>query len=709
MMFAIMSSVLFLFVGGSVDYARYNSLRSDLLQSLDAASLAIVRMEEMHENWTLDELVTYGEKFFIENSTSEGALLKSDHTAYTAINEVVKFDLVTDATQVKACVKGSIETHLLAVVNIKYLDIWQCSVITKAGAGRVELALVLDITGSMKTAPGGIGASGDTKLVSLQKAVTSMMDAMFGDDTQRDNLKIGVVPFNHFVNPGKASSWDPSWGDLNAEALYHGSRFIHVDEDGFVDPSTKVNHYQLYNSDPDSQWTGCVESRPFPLDELDTPPGASTSSTLISAAMTPPSPADEADPAIRTAFTQQPAFAPGVTLSDLSSATSSRFVPVFLGDDPNCSDTGDDRCAAESGVPYWESSGTFMRHGMPLPGRFHRNYYSRPELPGSSARRFLENQYRQRDYIDDELYIGRSSGDFGAAYGVVVEQFHQLRHISLTPPQVKFKDRMLNLGVRSNGFFDPDVTGPNDADPLDYDEFILRGAYVGWWDPSTQTYKSKYDLPKDDPSFHPGDPACAIPIVPMTDDRLLIDGGDANGDGFPDGGVVGSLYGGGDTNISNGVMWGWRVVSDGLPFTESTGPSDTGPNGTSEGDWRRAVVVMTDGENSVYDKDIHWNTAVSSYGYALEERMGGRINTSGKMQSEMDKKLLRICRRMKQENIDVYAVVFDVTAGSNIDKKMKSCASAPAAPYYFNATDGDELKDAFEEIAENLTSLHVSQ
>ena len=708
MLFVLMSTALFLFVGGSVDYARYNGVRTDVLESLEAASLAVARMEEVHQDWTNDQLVTYGERFFVENTVYEDILLKPNHAPYVSFSDIVSFDLTTDDTKVRACIDATIETHLLSVVKIQYLDVAQCVGVTKSGTGRVEVALVLDMTGSMNSYVGG-----EKKMTSLKKAVVAMLDVLFGDEIKSNNLKIGVVPFNYHVNAGGAHSWVSSWGDLNAQSLYHGARFIHVDENGNVDVNTKVNHYRLYDSNPDANWTGCVESRPYPLDELDTPPGSATTTTILSAALTPLSATDEPDPMMQAAFSNMPAIDPSLSLSQLAGVANSRFVPVFLGDDPDCNSSWNGRCARRSGYRHWEETVSISVNGATYPQTFARNWFSHPSAaPGINA-----TKYQQRDYIDDELYIGRYGGQSSGHYARVVEQFRALESPTgpYTPAQQAFRDYMIDLGVGTNRFTDPSVTSASDASPLDYDEFILRGAYVGWWNPITQRYDHKYNLPKDDPTFAPYMPSCPPALLPMTDDRLAIDGGDANDDGLPDGGIVGSLYTTGGTNIPNGAMWGWRVVSDGLPFTESTGPTDIGPNGTSESDWQRAVIIMTDGENTFYEESTHFGSWATSYGYVNEERMGQGIDatnsggTNGNMKDEADNKLLRICRHMKQEDILVYTIVFDVTAGSNVDTRMKACASEPNEPFYFNAPNASELKSAFEDIAANLTNLHVSQ
>lgn len=716
MLFMLMSTVLFLFVGGSVDYARYNGVRTDMLDSLDAASLAIARMEELHPDWTEAQLVTYGENFFVENAKGEGDILKPNKTPYSNISEIITFDLTSDETKVRACIDGTIKTHLLPVVNIKYLDVDQCVGITKFGAGRIELALVLDVTGSMNSTPSGDSIN---KMTSLKRAVVAMLDVMFDTETQSDNLKIGVVPFNQHVNAGGASSWDAAWGDQNANAAYHGARFIHVDENGNVDMNTKVNHYRLFDSDPDRSWEGCVESRPYPLDELDTPPGTASSTTFLTNAMTSPSSTDEPNDTVRNAFTNMPSINSQFTLGQLASEANSRFVPVFLGDEPDCDANWNGRCPfwdPTAGSPdgsFWEDTETITVFGAPYAQNFWRSWFVDPD----TASGINESSYPNRNYINDELYTGLTAGQDAGRYARVVEQFRALGQTSygaLTANQQAFHDMMTALGV--DDFYDTDITAVDDDDYADSDEYILRNSYVGWWNPAMQQYDYKYDLPKASSSAGPNPDDCPPAILPMTDTRANIDGGDANSDGLPDGGILASLQPDGGTNISNGAVWGWRVVSDGLPFTESTGPSDTGPDGTGEGDWQRAVVIMTDGKNDFADRSTHWKSSISSYGYEIEERMGAGIDeadgsggTNGNMEDEADNKLLRICRRMKQDDILVYTIVFDVSTGSTVDTVMKACATEPNEPFYFNAPNSSDLEDAFSQIAADLVDLHISQ
>jgi len=160
-------------------------------------------------------------------------------------------------------------------------------------------------------------------------------------------------------------------------------------------------------------------------------------------------------------------------------------------------------------------------------------------------------------------------------------------------------------------------------------------------------------------------------------------------------------------------VWGWRVISPGAPFTEGVEYSDA--------DWSKAVVIMTDGTNDAGDdKTTHWDSELSTYGFASEERMGegvddpDRVSFSGSndvssgMAEHMNEKMLRICQRMKQEGVLVYTIVFGLN-DADTEEVFQACATSPEAPYYYKAPSGDDLETAFGEIAADLVDLHVSR
>ncbi|MFC2953225.1 pilus assembly protein TadG-related protein [Marinicaulis aureus] len=660
-LFAFMATALFLFAGGAVDYTRWNAVRADMIESMDAASLALAQLNATDPDLTDAELKEYGRKFFEANFNYEHTL----EPGWT-----IDFGLDNNAVII-TCITGKIETYLLGVAGIQDLDIGKCVEITKKGSGRVELALVLDVTGSM-----GDPASGDDedKIERLKDAVGTMLDVMYGDDATSENLKIGVVPFNANINAGGSTGWNSAWADTGANAYYHGRRFFHVDAAGNVDMNTKVNHFTLYNSTPGLSWQGCVEARPYPLDELDVPPGGSFSSADLTAFTDNPSEfsgsTNPQESKIYDAFNDAPDYT--LDVSALTDSDNFNWVPVFLPDEVDCNN-GED---CESDSSYSSQSGT-TSYGTPWYGY----YFDDPDDDdGHPTGEIQETAYNNYYFVNDNNYTHAGNAQFDK-YAKTVHYFREVLKGNITDTAfVNF------LNERSVTTSPLDSTNHGAA----RQEWLLRISYVGWWDTATSTYQGKYDTPNS--SYLNAEMDCPPPILPLTNVRQTVED------------HVNALYPNGNTDIAHGAAWGWRVLSKEAPFTEGIGPGD--PDYEK---WQKAVVIMTDGEQVVGgDNKTHWGSTQGQYGFAIEERMGDGIDTSGEMRDELDDKLLRICHRMKAEGYLVYTIMFglDSTSTANV---FKACATRPIAPYFHDAADGDDLEEAFGEIAADLVNLHISK
>lgn len=660
-LFVFMSTALFLFVGGAVDYTRWNAVRADMIESMDAASLAVAKLAEADESLSTAQLKEYGEKFFKENFEYENKLKPGWN---------IEFD-VDDEAVIDTCITGDLDTLLLRVAGIYELNIDKCVQVTPQGAGRIELAMVLDVTGSM----GSNDSNGAYKMTSLRNAVTTLLDVLFEEEETSDRVRIGVVPFNTHVNVGASTGWSASWGDLEAEAVYHGARFFHVDQNGVVDASKKVNHYELFNSDPRHNWEGCVEARPYPLDELDTEPGANTTAAYLSGEMQSLTESQEPDQKMRSAFNNMPAINSDLTLAQIADVDNSRWVPAFLADDPDCN--SDRECYSEDDDDPYLETGTI--NGINWDSR----WFTDPDDDPVHTR-VRERSYINRSFVGDRRITDYTIGTGFEKYVPIVYHFREVINGNVSDPD--FSDWLDKMRVTR-----------------EEQEYIVRTGYPGWYNPAQDKYDFRYQYAENHPNqSNPDD--CPAAVLPLTNVRADVDGDD---------GIMDDLTPDGYTNIPFGAVWGWRLVSPEPPFTEAIGPGETGPGGTDHEDWQKAVLIMTDGNNNFDDRRTHWGSRPSAYGYQFEERMGDGIDEADtgtpNMEDEADNKLLRICRRMKQENILVYSVVFDVSAGSNIEDVFKSCATRPTAPYFFNAPNGDELNEAFSNIADDLVKLHVSR
>lgn len=666
-LFAFMTTVLFLFAGGAVDYSRWNAVRADMIESMDAASLALAQLAAADPDLTDAELKDYGRKFFAANFNYEQNLEPGWNIEFALDNDAV----------VATCITGKIDTYLLGVAGIKNLDIDKCVEITKRGTGRVELALVLDVTGSM-----GEEINGVDKIDSLKDAVDVMLQVMYGDEATSENIKIGVVPFNAHVNAAGASSWTNSWADTNADAYYHGARFFHTDGSGNIDLSTKVNHFRLYDTTPGYNWAGCVESRPYPLDELDVAPGASITSSDITTAFNMPS--DYSSSTNAQDLRNYDAFddAPGFKLSTSALANSNNFkwVPVFLPDEPDCNNDPD----CEGDDAYDSSDGSIVSgttsYGTPWVGY----YFDDPDLDTSHTSGTInESAYGNRYFVNDNNYTNYNNAQFDK-YAKVVHYFRDVLDNVVT--DADFKQFVNDLSIETG--LD---AGESASHGRGKQEYILRSAYVGWWDSATSTYLGKYDTPNSNDGSRGPEHNCPKPILPLTDTKqTILD-------------HVNALNANGTTDIAHGAAWGWRLLSPEAPFTEGVGPGDTDYE-----KWQKAIVIMTDGNNFVGSDSTHWDTTPGQYGFAIESRMGTGIDTRSEMRDELDNKLLRVCHRMKEEGYLIYTIMFGLDSAST-EAVFKACASKPTEPYFHDAVTGEELEDAFGEIAADLVDLHISK
>lgn len=692
LLFALLLVPLMLFVGGAIDFTRYNAVRADMIESMDAAGLAMAQMDAMNPPEIADlegadreaALKEYGRAFFHENFQ------------YESLVQNLAIDFTLTRTTITPHATGHIKTLILRAAAgamgesdgaLDILDMTTDTEITRRGSGRIELALVLDVTGSMADK---VGSTGPTKIQSLREAVNNLLDVMYGDRQSDPNVKIGVVPFNAYVNPGGASTWDASWGDTTALAPYHGARFFHVDSSGNVDMTRKVNHYNLFKSVTGGKWMGCVEARPYPLDELDTKPGASVSVAEINAARDVPSTTAEPDARVRLAFTRAPNFK--LPVATLASSDASRWVPMFRADEPDCASNANNcwgdftkTTPTPLAAPY---STTAINNSKTTYGYM----FDDPSEDGQN-----NSSYTNRSFISDRVYTDQNqSGTAASKYWKVA---HQIRWAEGDTAYGTLPSSLTPLKT-----FLAAYTG---TDP-GLDEYVARMAYPGWWDQASGTYKGKYDqspsidetISDTDSTMRGPNEDCPASILDLTDVRKDVED------------KMKQLFPMGNTNSANGMVWGWRLLSPQAPFTEGVDQA-----GGANSAWQKAIVLMTDGQNTMSSTSTHLGSSPSAYGYQIEQRMGAGVNiaddnnsnySSTSMRDQLDEKLLRICRRAKQEKILVYTIIFGLN-DANLEQVFKSCATSPTAPYYYKAPTKVQLEAAFGQIAQDLVNLHVSQ
>ncbi|MEM6649178.1 MAG: pilus assembly protein [Pseudomonadota bacterium] len=758
--FSILLVPMLGFSFGAIKFAEMARYRSDLIDALDASALAIARRADrlgldacdlqVRSDGTVvlqdeyNDLIKYGQEFFIRNFPGYKNLYGTEDlaTPFSASNHL-DFKITCSTVNPSAVAYVDMGPVLGEFFDLNEIQIGTDTEISLPGSGRIELALVLDVTGSMNSCAsvgGGSCGSSNKRINVLKSAVDDMMDTLYGDDDDSSNpfVKVGIVPFSSTVNinpdyfyrdaAGTLLPDGQAWMDIDAESVWHGSNFFHLEYDDSsgvadsgnwfdIDVDRKVNHFDLFNSIDRShaEWKGCVEARPFPLDETDDEPGTSFTQANYNAARLKPSDLSIPDDTpsstisrINKAWNEAPNPAPTkYSFADLSHEGSTRFVPWFAPDEPDCNNNA---CGGYSSLDNWQRDFNLSTDGASFPAWF---------LDGPKSHdNHKEGSYANRHFVGDASYTNVRHGDRASTevyrnlvmhYRTVYEKHFWVDGDS-TYPDGSTKCNAHNFSWGHDPIGDQgmvDAINKFKAYECMEREYRIRQAYVGVWDSGTNTYTGKYDdsngygsnndhasnreIAIQGPNYE-----CSTPLLPLTTQkRDVVD-------------KMASLIPGGSTNTAVGAIWGWRILSPGAPFTEGSNPN------TSEGRrWRKFMVLMTDGQNNLAHADTHNMSRYSPYGYVDEDRLNLLDASDTKpsdidniYENEFDNKTVRICHRARQEGIKIYTIGFAISSGSNVEKALQACAIDEDA--YFRAENSDALHEAFGKITDQIVELHIS-
>ena len=153
----------------------------------------------------------------------------------------------------------------------------------------------------------------------------------------------------------------------------------------------------------------------------------------------------------------------------------------------------------------------------------------------------------------------------------------------------------------------------------------------------------------------------------------------------------------GYTNIAEGVAWGWRVLSPGVPFVEGRAYSDA--------DNKKILIVMTDGQNVYSAKSDHNLSRYGARGYASKGRLGTTYTGTG-YRNVVDDKTLSTCTAAKSEGVIVYTVAFRLESDANTTALLKACANSD--DHFFPASNGSALIQSFQAIGRSIKDLRVA-
>jgi hypothetical protein len=160
--------------------------------------------------------------------------------------------------------------------------------------------------------------------------------------------------------------------------------------------------------------------------------------------------------------------------------------------------------------------------------------------------------------------------------------------------------------------------------------------------------------------------------------------------------TINNMRADGYTHVAEGVAWGLRVLSPGEPFTEGTRFGDP--------EIRKAMVLLTDGENTFDSESNHNRSTYTAYGYLGQKRLGSdNYWTAVDTQNDM---LRQACSNVKAAGVTIYSFAYEIESATQRNL-LKGCASDPEK--YFDPSSNEALVQNFQQIADELRHLHLSQ
>lgn len=240
---AITATALMLCVGLAVDATRLWLVRTKLQEAVDAAAL-LAAMETGSSSQVADAQKLFWVNF---SNTSFNAAAGAGNVGFLGATSSGATVTPVDSTHVQVTAQASLALTFMRVANNGTVSVAAGNAVAQS-TGTYEIALALDITGSMLSSA---DSSGTTKIQAVKNAVSSMLSIMYGNADTVPNLAFSVVPFRGSVNIGTANR---GWVDNTAYAAADWSA---------------------------QSWRGCVEARKGGYDTTEDPPSTKAFNPLF--------------------------------------------------------------------------------------------------------------------------------------------------------------------------------------------------------------------------------------------------------------------------------------------------------------------------------------------------------------------------------------------------------------------------------------------
>lgn len=234
---AVSMLMLVLSVGLAIDATRLWLVRAKLQEAVDAASL-LAAMEMDAPSQTADAQKLFWVNF---SQNSYSAAAGTNNVGFLGTTSNGATVTTVDSTHVQVSAQASLPLTFMNIMNNGNARVVAANA-TAQPSGSYEIALALDITGSMANSA---DSSGTTKITAVKNAVKSMLSVLYGSADTIPDLWVSVVPFRASVNIGPQNQ---AW---LATGTYKAADWSAQAWRGCVE--ARQNGYDLTEDDPNTQ------------------------------------------------------------------------------------------------------------------------------------------------------------------------------------------------------------------------------------------------------------------------------------------------------------------------------------------------------------------------------------------------------------------------------------------------------------------------
>ncbi|MCB1508110.1 MAG: hypothetical protein KDI98_04950, partial [Hyphomicrobiaceae bacterium] len=183
-------------VAAAIDYSRVQEARSHALMAADAAALAGTRMLRFDDSVVEDTI----RRYLDANLPPEYAGMP-----YT-------YEIDAERRTLRVNLHGQIDTTIMQVIGFRTID-WGVTSVATNESRYTEIALVLDVTGSMRR-----------HMDALREAAGDFVDIIFDGQDNLTDGRVAIVPYRYTVNIGNGRT-QMAWMDTSARSTFHGVNF----------------------------------------------------------------------------------------------------------------------------------------------------------------------------------------------------------------------------------------------------------------------------------------------------------------------------------------------------------------------------------------------------------------------------------------------------------------------------------------------------